>query len=95
MQKRNIEYQLKREIELAWLDRESASLLMRQAKYHVESLKKQKNIEQQKFHQARAEEIAIVRYDLEIIGAQTGYIDALERLRVAEAKLRLLTHSYK
>jgi len=90
----NKRHEIYRDIELAWLEKLTGSQQQIQANAHIRSLKRQRKAEKTKFKQARSGEIGVVRYDMEIIAADNGRISALETIRTAEAKLRLLSHSY-
>ncbi|MEZ4743532.1 MAG: TolC family protein [Bdellovibrionota bacterium] len=89
-----LQHEIRQEIELAWLEMRSGEQLKAQASSHIISLQHQRQVEKVKFRQARSDEVGIVRYDMEILLAKNNQMDAIEKMRLAEAKLRLLSHIY-
>ncbi len=74
-----------------------ASFLKKITRHQLNSVKKlnsKKNEEEKKLQKARSEMVAVLQYDIEILGADLSFQHALLMERLEEAKLRLLTHSY-
>ena len=86
---------IKRDIELAWLDLESADQLYEQAKSHEYSLNVLLKEERKRISQARSDEIAAIRYQIDILSAKMDAIKALAGARESEARIRLICHAYQ
>lgn len=91
---REIERDARREIELAFQALDGARKKLEQANRHVRTLTEKRDAERAKFLQARSEEVAVLRYDMEIVGARMARVATLQEARQAEARLRLALHAY-
>lgn len=71
-----------------------ARAIRRQAGGHIEVLEQQIKLERERIRQARSDETAVVKYQLEIEQIRMLILEAFLRERFVEAKQRLLSHSY-
>jgi hypothetical protein len=85
---------LRRDIELAFSGMASAAALVEQAERTRFVLQAKRDAEQSKLALARTDEVAVLRYDLELLAADGDRIAALKSARDAEAALRLILHAY-
>ncbi|MFK7827290.1 MAG: TolC family protein [Oligoflexales bacterium] len=85
---------IKRDVELAWLALNSADQLYKQAKSHESSLAALLKEERKRISQARSDEIAAIRYRIDILGAKMDAVKALADARESEARIRLICHAY-
>ena len=85
---------IRRDIELAWLDLTSAEQLYQQAKSHESSLNALLREERKRISQARSDEIAAIRYQIDILSAKMDAVEALAGARESEARIRLICHAY-
>lgn len=83
-----------REIELAFQALDGARRRLAQVERQREALLRKRDLARAQFRQARAEEIAILGYDIEVDNVELERIDAQRALREAEARLRLALHAY-
>ncbi|MBI2058588.1 MAG: TolC family protein [Nitrospirae bacterium] len=91
---RTIERDANREIELAFQALDSAARKKELAERHIRILEEKVRAEREKFQQARSEEVVVLRYEMEVLGAEADRITALREAREAEARLRLALHAY-
>ena len=85
---------IKRDVELAWLDLNAADQLYKQAKSHESSLAALLREERKRISQARSDEIAAIRYRIDILSAKMDAVKALANARESEARIRLICHAY-
>lgn len=85
---------IKRDIEIAWLELDAADQLYKQAKYHEESLSALIREERKRISQARSDEIATIRYQIDMLSARIDATAALAKARESEARIRLICHAY-
>ncbi|MFW7380552.1 MAG: TolC family protein [Oligoflexus sp.] len=64
------------------------------AETHIQVLRAKKAAEERKLRQARSDELAVQRYEIEVLSAEMQRIDAHLRLLLAIADIRTLTHAY-
>lgn len=83
-----------REIELAFQALDGARRRLTQVERQREALVRKRDLARAQFRQARAEEIAILGYEIEVDNVELDRIDAQRALREAEARLRLALHAY-
>lgn len=83
-----------RDIDLAFQALDAARQRIEQADRNVAGLQAKRDAEQKKFLQARSEEIAVLRYDMEITAAKVDRVSALQEIRQTEARIRHALHAY-
>lgn len=93
-QKSSLLHNLKRDIEIAFMQKDSAQKKLKQANRQIYSLGKRLREERKKFTQARGEQIVSLLYEIESLNAKIEQINAYKDARMAEASIRLHTHTY-
>jgi outer membrane protein TolC len=94
-QRTTIERNFRREIDLAYTAHEASRKQSIQAEKNIKSLQRQLRAEQRKFKQARSEKIGAIRFEMEVLVAEMGRVEAHYKARLAESRVRHAIHSYQ
>ena len=95
LQKQTASRKAENEVSIAKYNHDAAKQLIAQAQRIKSSLDKQIEAEKKRLRQARSDKIAILRYEMERQQAELKYIQAHERSRLAEARLKWALHAYE
>ena len=93
-QKEIIARDFRQEIDRAFTNLESANKRRLQSEKNIYSLERQLKEERKKFDQARSEEIASIRFEMEVLAAKSNVIEAHYMARISESQIRLALHNY-
>ncbi|SME95825.1 TolC family protein [Pseudobacteriovorax antillogorgiicola] len=83
-----------RELEVAYKALAGTARQLRLKSNQIQSLTRQRNAEQEKLSQARSDDVAVFRYQIEIQMAELEKIDALASKMTYLSQIRTLLHSY-
>ena len=83
-----------REVRQAWLEWEHQKELYHEHGKFLKGLRTQLQVEDQRFRQARSDEVASLRYQMEVVAAEMNQLEALRQQREAEITLKWLGHRY-
>lgn len=86
--------EIKRDLSLAYFQKDMAVKQSEQASRHIQFLSKKRRAEQNKVDQARSDQVAVTGYKLEELAAKMDLIQAKLNGKKAESMVRLSMHAY-
>ena len=94
IQQQVIERDLAKEFELAFLKIRSTRQQRELASSQIKVLERKRTLEERKLRQARSDEVAVLRYDLEVQAARIERLSYHLAYLLAHTNVRLLLHAY-
>lgn len=83
-----------RELQMQLLTYDAQIRKLAQAANHIVSIRSLLKEERKKIRQARSDEVATIRYEMDLLSSKLNQLEAETAMRTAESKLNLLLHKY-